>query len=159
MSMVSRSTKNDLNAIAKINLACFHGCASSIEAKKWTLCNFRAFPRFQYFVIKNNNKTIGYILWYFKGGWRKDSVLELEQIAIHPQHQGRGFGSKLIKESLKQLIKYLKKEKRKLKAVLITTGTEQGARKIYEKALGAKMVAKIKKIFRGDEIILARRYK
>lgn len=157
--MIKPAKSNDLNEIAKINLLCFHGCKNQNEAKKWTLCNFRAFPRFQYFVIKNKNKTLGYILWYFRGGWRKESILELEQIAIHPRHQRQGFGNKLIKESLKQFIKYLKKERRELKAVLITTGTEQGARKIYEKALGVKMVAKIKKLFRGDEIILARRYK
>lgn len=158
MFKIKPATKKDLVAIAKINLVCFHGCANLREAKKWTLCNFRAFPRFQYFVAKLKNKTIGYILWYFKGGWRKESILELEQIAIHPNYQGRGFGSRLIKESLKQFLKFLKKEKRKLKAVLVTTGTEQKAKKFYEKVLGVKIATKIKKLFRGDEIILIKRY-
>jgi ribosomal protein S18 acetylase RimI-like enzyme len=158
MLMIKPAYQKDLSAIAKINLACFHGCANLKESQKWVFCNFRAWPRFQYFIIKEKNKTIGYILWYFKGGWRQKSVLELEQIAIDPNCQGQGFGIRLIQESLNQLMKYLKKEKRKLKAILVTTGTEQKAKELYEKTLKAKPTAKIKGLFRGDEIILIRKY-
>ena len=66
MLMIRRVKKSDLLSIAKINLACFHGCANLAEAKKWTLCNFLAFPRFQYFVALLNKKIVGYILWLFK---------------------------------------------------------------------------------------------
>lgn len=159
MLTVKIAGKKNIDEIAKINLACFHGCANLKEAKKWLSCNFRAWPRFQYFVLKEENKVLGYILWKFLGGWRQKSVLELEQIAINPKYRGRGFASKLIKESLNQLRKYLKKEKRKLKSVLITTGTEQKAKKLYEKVLKAKCAAKIKGLFEGDEIILIRRFK
>lgn len=100
---------------------------------------------------------MGYILWYFKGGWRKESVLELEQIAIRPFYQGKGCGSRLIRESFEKIKNYLKKEKRTLKAILVTTGTEQKAKRIYEKVLEAKAEAKIKNLFRDDEIIMIRR--
>jgi len=55
--------------------------------------------------------------------------------------------------------KYLKREKRKIRAVLVTTSTEQKAKIIYEKVLKAKPVAKIKNLFRGDEIILVKKFK
>lgn len=157
--MIKPATKKDLASIAKINLTCFHGCANLEEALKWVSCNFQAWPRFHYFTLKEKNKLIGYILWYFKGGWRQNSVLELEQIAIERKYQGCGFGSKLIRDSLNQLKKYLKKEKRKLKAILVTTGTEQKAKKIYKQVLRAKPAAKINGLFRGDEIILIKKYK
>jgi ribosomal protein S18 acetylase RimI-like enzyme len=159
MLTVKIAVKNNIDEIAKINLACFHGCANLKEAKKWLSCNFRAWPRFQYFILKKENKILGYILWKFLGGWRKESVLELEQIAIVPEYHGCGFASKLIKESLTQLKKYLKKENRKLKSVLVTTGTKQKARKLYEKVLKVKCTAKIKGLFDSDEIILLRRFK
>lgn len=157
--MIKPAIKKDLTGIAKINLTCFHGCANLKEAQKWVFCNFQAWPRFHYFTLKEKNKLIGYILWYFKGGWRQNSVLELEQIAIDQKYRGCGFGSKLINDSLNQLKNYLKKERRKLKTVLVTTGTEQKAKKIYEQVLNAKPAAKINGLFRGDEIILIRRYK
>lgn len=158
MLIIKRARKKDLSQMAKINLVCFHGCKNLKEAKKWILCNFLAFPRFQYFVALLKNKVVGYILWCFKGGWRKESVLELEQIAVKPDYQRQGIGSQLILESLKSMRKYLQRQKRKLKAVLITTGTHQKARRIYEKILKAKKEATIKNLFYGDEIILVRRY-
>lgn len=159
MFKTQRAKKNDLLAIAKINLICFHGSKDLKESKKWVWCNFSAFPRFQYFVIKEKNKILGYILWYFKGGWRQQSVLELEQIAIHPAYQSKGAGSQLVKESLEKIKKHLEKDSRKLKAIIITTSTGQKARKIYEKVLQAKKGATIKKLFSGDEIILIKRFK
>ncbi|MBS4012840.1 MAG: GNAT family N-acetyltransferase [Bacteroidetes bacterium] len=159
MLKIKLAEKKNLKDIAKINLLCFQGSNNLEEAQKWVFCNFQAWPRFYYFIIKKNNKVIGYILWYFKGGWRKESVLELEQIAIDPKYQGNGFGSKLIRESLNQLRKILKNEKKKLKAIIVTTGTKQKAKKIYEKVLKAKPEAKIKNLFRGDEIILISRFK
>ncbi|MFN3301730.1 MAG: GNAT family N-acetyltransferase [Patescibacteria group bacterium] len=159
MLKIRRATKKDLSEIAKINLTCFHGCNDLKEAKKWIICNFLAFPRFQYFVAEKEKKIVGYILWYFKGGWRKKSILELEQVAVEPKFQNQGIGTKLIKESFVKIKKYLQKEKRKLKAILVTTGTKQKAKRIYEKVLKVKPVAKIKRLFRGDEIILIKRYK
>lgn len=159
MLTIQQAKKENLKKIALINLTCFHGSSNLKESQRWILCNFRAYPRFQYFVIKEKNKIVGYILWYFKGGWRKESVLELEQIAISPSFQNQGLGTHLIKKSLSQIIKNLKKKRKKLKTVLVTTGSKQKAKKIYEKALQAKPVAKIRKLFRGDETILIKRFR
>jgi len=158
MPTVKPANKKNLKKIAHINLSCFHGSANLKESLKWVFCNFRAFPRFQYFVIKEKN-ILGYILWYFKGGWRKESILELEQVAIDPKYQDKGFGTRLIKESLKQLNIFLKKDSRRIKALIVTTGSTQKAQKIYEKVLGARPEARIKKLFREDEIILIKRFK
>jgi ribosomal protein S18 acetylase RimI-like enzyme len=82
-----------------------------MKPKKWIKCNFKVFPRMQYFVAQFKGKVLGYILWVEKGGFRKNAVLELEQIAVHPDYRGIGIGTKLIKESLKELKNHLRKKK------------------------------------------------
>ncbi|MCH9716634.1 MAG: GNAT family N-acetyltransferase [Gammaproteobacteria bacterium] len=46
------------------------------------------------------DQVIGYVQWIYKSGFRKEAVIELEQIAVVQDKQGQGVASKLIKESL-----------------------------------------------------------
>lgn len=48
-------------------------------------------------------KTVGYIFWAQKSGFRAEVILELDQIAIHPDFQGLGLSKKLIVESIKDI--------------------------------------------------------
>lgn len=150
--------KNEIKKVAEIASQCFSGLKPFEEAKKWVSCNFQAFPRMKYFVAKINGEITGYILWMEKGGFRKEAVLELEQIAVSPDFQGKGIGTILIKESLKEIKKDLKKRDAKLKIIEVTTSTENQAQKLYKKTLDAKPEAKIKKLFRGDEVIMIARF-
>ena len=156
---IRRAKKEQIGMITKVASACFKGMKNLKEAKKWISCNFRAFPRMQYFVAKDNNSVLGYILWLEKGGFRKKAVVELEQIAVLPAHQGEGIGTQLINQSLPEIKKYLRKRGSLLKVIEITTGTENKAQRLYKKTLKAKVEATIKDLFRGDEVIMFARSK
>jgi len=78
----------DINAVAKIHAQAFPRQHSS---EKWISSNFAAFPRIMIFVARDEqDKVIGYIQWSHKSGFRKEAVIELEQIAVlkPKQHQG-----------------------------------------------------------------------
>ncbi len=151
--------KHEIQKVVEIASQSFSGLKDQIKALKWVECNFNAHPRMQYFVAKSENKILGYILWVEKGGFRQESVWELEQIAIKPEFRGQGIGTKLIIESLEKIKKYLKKRNSKLKLVELTTGTENKAQELYKRTLGAEVEAIIKNLFRGDEALMIARFK
>jgi ribosomal protein S18 acetylase RimI-like enzyme len=155
---IKRAVKKDLNEISKIGSENFSGLKDIKKAKKWVGCNFFAFPRMQYFIAKKNGQIAGYILWMEKGGFRKESILELEQIAVKKNFQGQGIGTNLIKGSLSEIKKYLKKRKSELKLIEVTTGTENIAQNLYRKTLGAEPECTIKNFFRGDEVVMITRF-
>ncbi|MDP3882961.1 MAG: GNAT family N-acetyltransferase [Candidatus Staskawiczbacteria bacterium] len=155
---IIKATKKDIIEIAKIASENFSGLKDPDKAEKWVECNFCAFPRTQYFVCKEKGNISGYIFWIEKGGFRKESVWELEQIAVSKNFQGQGAGTKLIEESLAEIKKYLKKRGSSLKAVEVTTGTENRAQKLYQRTLGAQAECTVKNLFRGDEILMIARF-
>lgn len=144
--------------IAKEN---FSGLQQS--APVWVHANFKAWPRMQYFVATkegdSHDLVLAYALWVEKGGFRKESVWELEQIATRREAQGNGIGSQLITESREMIRKHLHHQGRWLKIVEVTTGTDNQAQRLYEKTLEAKVEATIRDLYRGDEVIMVARYK
>ena len=160
MMKVLKAQKKDLEGIAKIASESFSVWSQGGKkaAMKWIMCNFKAFPKMQYFVIKDGKKIAGYVLWMEKGGFRKESVWELEQIAVEKTFQGQGVGTQLIEKSLSEIKNYLKKRKSSLKVVEVTTGPHQHAQNLYKKTLGAEPECIIKNLFRGDEIIMIARF-
>lgn len=155
---IKKATAKNLNEIAKITSENFSGLNNIKDAKKWTKCNFSAFPRMQYFVAISGRKISGYILWLEKGGFRKESVFELEQIAVAKNFQGQGIGTQLIEKSLPKIKEYLKKRGSVLKAIEVTTGTNNKAQSLYKKVLGAEIECVIKDFFRGDEAVMVARF-
>lgn len=155
---IKRATEKEIQSIAMVASACFSGMKDLKSAKRWVRGNFLGFPRMQYFIAKNKKLVVGFILWMEKGGFRKESVIELEQIAVLPDCQGKGIGTKLIKESLKEVKKYLKERKSKLKLIEVTTGTTNEAQRLYKKTLGAEVETIVKDLFRGDEVIMFSRF-
>lgn len=151
--------KSEIKEIAKIASENFSGLKDFKKAIKWITYNFSAFPRMQYFIAKSKNRILGYILWVEKGGFREKAVWELEQLAIKKDCQKKGIGTELIKKSLLEIKKYLKERNSTLKLIEITTGKENEAQKIYQKALGAKVECNIKDFFRTDEVIMIARFK
>ncbi len=161
---ISKLTKKDINGVALIASRSFSGLKEKNKARKWIECNFKAYPRMQYFIAclpagRQNKKIVGYVLWLEKGGFRKKSVWEMEQIAVDKNYRGRGIGSVLIDKSFEAIKKYLKKQNRSLKLVEITTGTNNKAQNLYKKTLGAKPECAVKDFFRGDEVIMLARFK
>ena len=156
---IRKARQNDIKQLAKIYLDCFHGMNDFKKVKLWFVCNLKAYPRMQYFVADVNGKTVGYVLWMEKGGFRQESVWELEQICVLSAFRGKGIGTKLIEGSLKEIKKYLKKRGAKLKLVEVTTGRGNKAQRLYKRSLGAEIACIIKDLFRGDEVILISRFK
>ncbi len=155
---IVKAKKQDLDKIAKIASENFSGLKNGQRARKWAACNFSAFPRIQYFVAKENDKIAGYIEWLEKGGFRENSVWELEQIAVAKNFQGQGIGTQLIEKSLQEIKKYLKRRRSVLKIIEVTTGTDNKAQALYKKTLAAKPECIVKNFFRGDEVIMIARF-
>ncbi len=155
---ITKAKKKDSEKIAEIASENFSGLKEKKDARKWISCNFNAFPRMQYFIAKNGKNVAGYILWSEKGGFRKESVFELEQVAVKKAFQGKGVGTHLIEKSIIEIKKHLKKRGAHLKVVEVTTGTDNKAQKLYDKTLGAKAECVIKDFFRGDEVIMIARF-
>ena len=165
---IVKLNKNEINEVAKIASQSFSGLKEIKNAKKWVLGNFLNYPRFQYFVAlgtpkpkaKTTKKQIaGYVLWQEKGGFRKESVWELEQITVAEKFRGQGIAKKLILESLAEIKKYLAKRGSKLKLIEVTTATDNKAKELYKQTLGAESECIVKDLFRGDEIIMIARLK
>jgi ribosomal protein S18 acetylase RimI-like enzyme len=111
-----------------------------------------------YWVAEDRRSVIGYVLWMEKGGFRPAAVFELEQIAIEASARRRGAGSALIRASLRDIEDLLRKRGSRLKLVEVTTGAEQDALRFYQRTLGARVVATLPQLFRGDEhVLFARR--
>ncbi|RLG50623.1 MAG: N-acetyltransferase [Thermoproteota archaeon] len=150
--------ETDIDDMTKVYLDSFKGMRDPESVEKWIRCNFNAYPRMQYFVAEIDGRVVGYILWVEKGGFRKEAVLELEQIGVLRDYRGQGIGSKLIIKSLEEMKKYLMGRGSKLKLVEVTTGTSNQAQKLYIKTLNAKPECLIKDLFRGDELIMIARF-
>lgn len=156
---ILKTEKGDLRKIADIASENFSGLKEKKDAIKWITCNFNAFPRMQYFVAKKGKEVAGYVLWLEKGGFRKESVWELEQIAVKKTFQGQGVGSKLIEKSFSEIKNFLKKRGASLKAIEVTSGSKNQAQNLYKKTLGVETECIIRDLFRGDEVIMIARFK
>ena len=155
---ISKLTKKDIKGVISVASESFSGLKEKARAKKWIEGNFKCYPRMQYFTAKENGKVLGYILWLEKGGFRREAVWELEQIALTDKMRGRGIGTELILKTLPEIKKYLKKRGSVLKAIEVTTGTENKAQKLYNKTLKAEVECVVHDLFRGDEVIMIARF-
>lgn len=156
--MVQLLKKEHIQEIANIASQHFGGMSDIEKAVEWVCCNFRAFPRMQYFVAKDGEEIVGYILWVEKGGFRQGAVYELEQIAVSGNKQGNGVGTLLIEKSLEMIKVSLQKSDRELKLIEVTTGVGNKAQNLYTKTLGVTQAAVIEDYFHGDEIIMLVRF-
>ena len=146
--------EKDLEELAYVHESAF---TRQKRSKEWLACTIKAFPRNLCFVVKNNNKVCGYITWAQKSGFRPEVVLELEQIAIHPNYQNKGIGQTLIRNSLEQVKDLLLAENSIVKHILVSTRTDNYAQKIYRKVLGAEVEATIDNLFSADEVYMVAR--
>ena len=149
--------EQEIGQIVEIASACFGGMRDREKARDWVFCNFRAFPRMKYFVAREADSIIGYILWMEKGGFRESSVVELEQIAVKEDCRGNGVGSELVRKSLRHIQADMKKRGSKLKLIEVTTGTDNQAQSFYRKNLNAEPECIIRDLFKGDEVVMISR--
>ena len=142
----------DTGIVAKIHTQAFSRQHSS---EKWIASNFAAFPRIMIFVARDEqDRVIGYIQWIHKSGFRKEAVIELEQIAVLKTNQHQGIATKLIQESLTQVKDHLRDNKSVLKSILISTRSDNHAQALYKKVLGAQVIATVKDFYSADEMLM-----
>ena len=111
----------------------------------------------QYYVAEEGSAIVGYIHWTQKSGFRPETVLELEQIAVTPEQQGRGIGRRLIDESLPLMRERLSERGAHIEAIMVTTRADNYAQRLYRDALGAEVECTIKDLYSADEVIMIAR--
>lgn len=144
----------DLNGATEVHKLAFVRQQRSYE---WLACNLNAFPRILCFIAENEHGIVGYISWIQKSGFRPEVVLELEQLAVSPHHQGKGIGRRLIMDSLPLIKKQLAKDGSRLKHILVTTRADNFAQQLYKSTLGAEVETTISQLYSADEVLMIAR--
>jgi hypothetical protein len=146
--------ENDIKETAQVHREAF---SRQILSYEWITCNFKAFPKTKYFIAEVEEKIVGYIQWTEKSGFRKEVVLELEQIAVLPTRQGKGIGTSLIINSLPMIKVELASRGSTIKHILVTTRDDNSAKQLYINTLNAKTEAVLKNFFSADEVLMISR--
>lgn len=146
--------EQDLSDVAKIHKEAF---LRQQHSEQWISCNFKAYPRIRLFVAEDDGMLVGYVQWAEKSGFRKEVVLELEQIAVLQTQQKRGVGSSLISESLNMVKAELSQRNASIKNILVSTRTDNEAQNLYKKVLNAQSEVIIPNLFSADEVLMIAR--
>jgi len=162
-AIVRRAAESDLTRIAELNSQVFLGDRGSPEtAEDWVRCWFRAFPLYQYFVIVADGMIAGYAGWQIHGGFRRpEPVVEFEQMGVDPQLQTRGLGSKLMEESMREVVAWLLQKNNRIEShvsvVVWVYGLNFNAIKVYAKLFVEGMTGMRTQYGTRAEIMLRRR--
>jgi ribosomal protein S18 acetylase RimI-like enzyme len=144
------ATAADLDSIAAIHRESFVRQSRSLE---WVTATANSYPRTRYFVAEYGADIVGYVVWTEKSGFRTEAVVELEQIAVLSLFRDRGIGRALVR-SLIDVDGALRARYARVKAVSLTTRSDNRARHLYQSSLGAKVQATITDLYSGDEVVM-----
>ena len=117
-------------------------------------CSFNSYPKSLIYIVEENKNIIAYIIWTQKSGFRKEVVLELEQIAVLKNKQANNVGTELIVSSLKLVKVVLLKTQSRIKHIIVSTRDDNYAKKLYKKVLNVKVETVIKDLYSADEVIM-----
>lgn len=92
-----------------------------------------------------------------KSGFRPEAVIELEQLAVSPDYQGKGIGRRLITDSLPLMKQQAAEKQSVLKHILVTTRADNHAQELYKSTLGAEVEATISNLYSADEVLMIAR--
>ena len=141
----------DIDDISKIYGICF---PNELNHKLWIESSFKSYPRGVYYVIEYEGVISGYILWCVKNGFRQSTIVELEQIAVNPQDNGKGIGRKLIDQSFELFKGHVLNFGHAVGAVMVTTSEGNYAENLYKSTLDVTRAALLEGYGSGNEIIL-----
>lgn len=148
---IREMNEGDVRQVAAIHEEAF---VRQLDSREWIAANFAASPRTRFFVAEREGEVVGYLLWMHKSGFRREAVLDLEQIAVSEAHRGEGVGTALIEESLAEMKAWLSSRGRTLKSVLISTRTDNTAQRLYRRVLNAETAAVIRNLYSYDEVLM-----
>lgn len=151
---VIAASNEHIEAIAKIHQMAF---VRQSDSRQWIECNYRAFPRMMLFCAVKAEQVVGYIMWNQKSGFRQEVVLELEQLAVDPNEQGHGVGTRLIDRSLALVRNILAENGSRVKHIVVTTRADNQAQQLYKKTLGAQVEMTIRNLYSSDEVYMIAR--
>ena len=151
MIKIREANEADLKNIAEVVVICFsNDFGDKNIALNWIKerFNLRTFSR--YHISEMDGKVVGYIYNKMLGG--TSGILELEQIGIDPEYQGKGIGKMLILESEKFWKNYLKNKfnKKMHKFLLTTAKINDKAHNLYAKC-GFKYECTMKNLYYGND--------
>jgi GNAT superfamily N-acetyltransferase len=140
MSITIRpATTGDLDVIAAINASVFLGDRdNAASARRWVDCWRNAYPLYQYFVACDGDTVVGYAGWQLHGGFlRAEPAVELDQLGVVPEAQGKGVGPQLIEEGIDLLMAFIQKTNNRIESrvtfVVWVYEHNANARKVYER--------------------------
>ena len=152
--IVKPMTKDNCLSVADIHRKVF---IRQTLSEEWIAATCNAFPRMLCYVAEKGDNPIGYCIWGQKSGFRPKVILELDQLAVLPEYQGKGIGSQLIKESLTLVRKQLAVQGLTLQHIMVTTRADNAAQRLYKRVLGAEVEATITNLYSADEVIMIAR--
>ena len=144
----------DIDQTARVHQEAFIRQKSS---RDWILYNLNACPKTLCYVALHAGSVVGYIFWTQKSGFRDQVVLELEQIAVTPEYQGKGVGAKLISGSLPRVNRIIESGGSTIKHLMVTTRADNYAQSLYRNILGAQVEATIANLYSADEVVMVAR--
>lgn len=146
--------QKDLKQAAKVHELAF---SRQRHSYSWLESSLNAHPRLLCFVAEIDKAIVAYIIWAQKSGFRPECVLELDQIAVHPDFHKQGIGTVLITKSLPLVKAQLVNQNSTLKHIMLSTRTDNQAQQLYRKTIGADVEAVINNLYSADEVIMIAR--
>ena len=141
----------DLARCAEIHALAFPRQLLSLE---WLTCAYHSYPKTLLFAAEASGTILGYTQWAQKSGFRKEVVLELEQIAVDPDSQSQGIGTALIEKSIPLVENILAERDAVIKYFMVSTRTDNQAQGLYRKTLNVEPAAVISNLYSADEVIM-----
>jgi ribosomal protein S18 acetylase RimI-like enzyme len=87
-----------------------------------------------YFVAKDGEKTVGFIVLYPYEIMEKEVIFEVSVLAVQKEYQGRGIGTKLLRNALLKAADQWKEYGYKLKGALVLMDDDRDIHCFYEHA-------------------------
>lgn len=151
---IRRMNQEDLAGTSEVHREAFERQMNSLE---WLSCSLKAYPRMLCYVAKDKVSIVGYIIWTQKSGFRHQAVIELDQIAVTPIHQGKDVGQALIERTLPLVKHVLESNGSHVKHIIVTTRADNHAQQLFRKTLGAEVESTIPQFYSADEVVMIAR--
>ena len=154
--IIRQANKTNIKSISKVYSVCF---TDEANHEIWINSCMNSFPKSVYYVCADGNSIQGYILWSVKNGFRANTIVELDQIGVHPEQAGQGVGRKLITESFKLFKAHISGLGHDIGSVIVTTSEGNYAEQLHTSTLGVTRNGVISEYGSGNELILFNKIK